>query len=84
MPPTGRSLLLGLLAALLPTAAQSGLELQSADATDAAMTAIHDALLKVGAAPAEVPMLEHKVELVLPGTLCPTSAAECSDCAARD
>ena len=56
MPPTGRSLLLGLLAALLPTAAQSGLELRSADA---AKTAIHDALLKVGAAPAEVPMLEH-------------------------
>ena len=82
--PTGRSLLLGLLAALLPTAAQSGLELQSADATDAAMTAIHDALLKVGAAPAEVPMLQHKVELVLPGTLCPTPAAECADCAARD
>ena len=54
--------------------------------TDAAKTAIHDALLKVGASagPDEVALLDHTVELVLPFTVCPTSIVECPECAVRD
>ena len=54
--------------------------------TDAAKTAIHDALLEVGASagPDDVLLLDHTVEVVLPSTVCPTSTRECPGCVPRD
>lgn len=76
------------LAALLMVAMVTRLAAQGdlSHGADAAKTAIHDALLEVGAGagPDDVLLLDHSVEVILPTTICPTSASECPDCVPRD
>ena len=68
------------------TTSQHAAIVDASHSTDAAKTAIHDALLQVGASagPDDVLLLDHTVEVVLPSTVCPTSTRECPDCAPRD
>ena len=56
----------------------------AAAVADAAKTKLHDVLLEAGVAVSKVPLLEHTVEVILPGTACPTTSNECPDCIARD
>uniref|UniRef100_A0A0G4GQM0 Condensation domain-containing protein n=1 Tax=Chromera velia CCMP2878 TaxID=1169474 RepID=A0A0G4GQM0_9ALVE len=62
---------------------KSGVPVGSNESAEIVKTIVHDALQEAGVLDvAEVfrPALDHVVELILPGTTCPTPASECADC----